>query len=123
MGRSRAAARDAGTKLERDTAEYLTRTTGMVVVRRVRTGHDKGDIHGLTYAGQSIVIECKDVARTNLAGWMSEALAERANDGALAGIVVHKRIRKGQPEDQWVTMTLGEFVAILRGNREHLQVQ
>lgn len=122
MGRNHAAARDAGSRLERETAEYLTRTTGMSVVRRVRTGKDRGDIHGLNYAGQSIVVECKDVARMNLSGWMGEALAERANDRALAGIVVHKRVRKGQPEDQWVTMTLGEFVAILRGNRDHLQV-
>lgn len=123
MGRSHASARDAGSRLERETAEYLTEHTGMTVVRRVRTGKDKGDIHGLTYAGQSIVIECKDVARLNLAGWMTEALTERANDHALAGIVVHKRARKGRPEDQWVTMTLGELVAILRGNRDHLQVK
>lgn len=121
MGRSHAAARDAGSKLERVTAEYLTASTGQRVVRRVRTGKDRGDIHGLSYAGQDLVIECKDSARLNLAGWMTEAQIERRNDGALAGMIVHKRHGKGRPEDQWVTMTLGEFAAILRGNRDHLQ--
>lgn len=121
MGRGHAAARDAGTKLERDTAEYLTETLGQKVVRRVRTGKDRGDIHGLTYAGQDVVIECKDVARLNLSGWVREAEIERANDAALAGIVVHKRKGKGRPADQYVTMTLGELAALLRGNRTHLQ--
>jgi hypothetical protein len=122
MGRSHAAARDAGSKLERETAEYLTETLGMPVVRRVRTGKDRGDIHGVQYAGQGIVIECKDVARLALAQWVGEAASERANDGALAGIVVHKRKGKGHPRDQYVTMTLGELAAILRGNRDHLKL-
>ena len=27
---------------------------------------------------------------------------------------------KGRPEDQWITMTLGELVALLNGDRCHL---
>lgn len=122
MGRSRAAARDAGTKLERDTANYLQSVTGREIVRRQRTGHDRGDIHGV-YAGEGrIVLECKDVARMALSQWWAEANAERANDGAVAAVVVHKRIGRGKPEDQWVTMTLGDFAAMLTGNRNHLQI-
>lgn len=122
MGRSHAAARDAGTKLERDTATYLASVTGQEIVRRQRTGQDRGDIHGVYYNRARIVIECKDHARMALAGWWGEASAERANDGATCAIVVHKRVGKGRPEDQWVTMTLGDFAALLVGNRNHLQV-
>ena len=43
---------------------------------------------------------------------------ERGNDDAVAGIVVHKRHGKGQPGEQWVTMTLADFASILTGARE-----
>lgn len=123
MTRSHAAARDAGTKLERDTASYLAEVTGAEVVRRQRTGQDRGDIHGVYLGDGRIVVECKAIARIALASWWAEANAERANDGALAAIVVHKRVGKGQPADQWVTMTLGEFAALLTGTRDHLKIQ
>ena len=122
MGRSHAAARDAGTKLERDTANYLAEVTGEEIVRRQRTGDDRGDIHGVYHGGARVVIECKDVARMALSSWWSEANAERANDKATCAVVVHKRVGKGRPEDQWVTMTLGDFAALLVGNRDHLQI-
>jgi hypothetical protein len=53
----------------------------------------------------------------NLAGWVAEAETERVNDGALAGVVVHKRRGKGHAGDQYVTMTLNDFVALLTGTR------
>lgn len=56
-----------------------------------------------------------------LGPWSGEAEVERINDGALAGIIVHKRHGKGQPGQQWVTMTMDEFIAIVNGNREHLE--
>ena len=71
--------------------------------------------------GQRIVIEAKDCAKTMLGPWSGEAEVERINDGALAGIIVHKRHGKGQPGQQWVTMTMDEFIAIVNGNREHLE--
>jgi len=117
--RSHAAARDAGTKLERDAAEYLTQSLGDEIVRRQRTGKDRGDLHGLHFHGHRLVVEAKNVAKMNLPAWIREAEVERGNDDALAGLVLHKRHGNGNPADQWVTMTLGELVALITLNRDH----
>jgi len=90
--------------------------------RRVKTGaKDRGDIGGLRHMGERVVIECKDTARINLAGWAAETEIERGNDDALAGVIIHKRHGKGKPEDQWVTMTLADFTALLTGERNNTQ--
>ena len=118
MARSRASAKKAGSQHERNTADYMAAHIDDRIDRRVKTGaHDKGDIGGLRVHGQRVVVECKDTARINLAGWAAEAEEERVNDSALAGVVVHKRHGKGQPADQWVTMTLADFVALVTGTR------
>jgi len=104
--------------LERVVADFLAVHGFPFADRRVRTGAaDKGDVGGVQVHGERVAIECKDVAKMNLAGWVSEAEAERVNDGALVGVVVHKRRGKGQPGDQYVTMTLADFVALLTGVR------
>lgn len=72
--------------------------------------NDEGDI---ALPSCDFVVECKRVAKLNLAGWYAEAVAEAANAGKSYAIVVHKRARKGRPEDQWVTLTLGDFIGIL----------
>ena len=59
------------------------------------------------------ILEAKNVARMNLAGWHGEAVVEARNAGVPAGFVVHKRVGKGQPEDQWVTGTLGDFLELV----------
>ena len=63
----------------------------------------------------------KDHNRLDLAGWWAEAEAERGNDDAGAALIVHKRRGKGNAADQWVTLTLGELVALISGNRDHLE--
>lgn len=70
--------------------------------------------------GGRIVIECKNTAKPSLGAWSREAEIERGNDDALAGVVAHKRHGKGRAEDQWVTMTLADFVALLTGSRCHV---
>lgn len=118
MSRSRASARGAGTRFERSIADCLARHVDDRIDRRVKTGsNDRGDVTGLRHMGQRIVVECKDVTRTNLAGWTAEAEVERGNDDALVGLVVHKRRGKGDPLDQWVTCTVRELVALLTGQR------
>lgn len=120
MGRSRASAKAACTRFERQIANYLAATVDDRIDRRVKTGaKDRGDIAGLRHMGGRIVVECKNKARLDLAGWAAEVEVERGNDDALAGVIVHKRHGRGLPEDQWVTMTLGELVAILTGHRGH----
>jgi len=113
--------RKKGPGFERDTADYLAkRFEDDRIDRRVKTGNkDRGDIAGVRVHGQRLVIECKRVARLNLAGWVTEAETERGNDDALAGIVIHKRVGAGKKNmaDQYVTLTLGDLIAIITGER------
>ena len=121
MSRTRASAKAAGTRMETLVADYLAEHIDDRIERRAKSGSkDRGDVSGLRHMGQRVVVECKDTSRINLAGWASEAETERGNDDAGVAIVAHKRHGKGRPEDQWITMTLGDFVALLNGDRTHL---
>ena len=122
MTRSRASAKAAGTRFERLVADYLAKVWDDRIDRRVKYGKgDRGDLSGVRVMGQRVVVECKDHSRLDLAGWWAEAETERGNDEANAAIIVHKRRGKGNAADQWVTLTLGELVALISGNRDHLQ--
>jgi hypothetical protein len=127
--RSRASAKQAGARFERLIADALAEHVDDRIDRRVKTGSkDRGDVSGLRaaimnpttrtfYAPQRVVVECKDVARLDLSGWVNEADIERGNDDALAGLVVHKRRGHGDPLDQYVTCTLRDLIALLTGER------
>jgi|SRR6185312_5847292 len=119
MTRNRASAKAAGSSFERSTADYLAAVLhDPGIDRQVKTGaHDKGDIRGVTIHGQRVAVECKNTAKVQLSVWASEAEAERINLAALAGVTVHKRHGKGRAADQWVTLTLRDFAAILSGVR------
>lgn len=118
MGRSRASAKAAGTRFERSIADALAHHVDDRIDRRAKTGgKDKGDIGGVRHLGGRVVIECKDVARLDLAGWTQEADIERGNDDAIAGLVVHKRRGTADPLDQYVTTTLRDLIALLTGER------
>ena len=120
VARTRASAKKAGTSFERMIADYLAVHVDDRIDRRVKNGaKDRGDIAGLRHHGHRVVIECKNAVTTLLGPWAEEAETERGNDDALAGIVVHKRHGRGRPEDQWVTMTMGELVALLTLSRDH----
>ena len=121
MSRTRTSASKAGSSFERLVADYLAAHVDDRIDRRVKGGSvDRGDIGGLRHMGQRVVIECKNTARINLAGWAAEAEIERGNDDAGVAMIAHKRTGRGRPEDQWITMTLGELVALLSGHRDHL---
>lgn len=119
MSRTNRSARQAGTKFERSIADYLAaHYDDDRIDRRVKHGaKDRGDIAGMRVHGQPLVIECKNTTRLDLAGWAAEAETERGNDDALAGVIIHKRHGKTSPAQQWITMTLHEFLAILDGER------
>ena len=120
--RNRASAKKAGTALETQIAAYLAAHVDDRIERRSKGGNkDRGDISGLRHMGQRVVVEIKNTARLNLGPWMAEAETERGNDDAGVALLVHKRHGKGKAEDQWVTTTLGELVALLNGHREHLE--
>lgn len=121
MSRNRASAKKAGTQMETLVAGYLARHVDDRIERRRLAGSkDRGDVAGLRHMGQRIAVEVKNTSRINLAAWAAEAEIARGNSDSVAGIVCHKRHGKGQAVDQWVTMTLGDFVALLTGSRDHL---
>lgn len=120
MTRNRRSARTAGTRFETLVAAYLNEHVDDRIERRRAGGRlDRGDIAGLRHMGQRLVVECKDTSRTELGTWIREAQAEAGNDDAQVALVVHKRVGKGKPGDQWVTTTLADLVALLTGNTDH----
>ncbi len=104
-----------GTAAETAVVKWLQCNGYPDVERRALGGVlDKGDIAGL----RSMVLEVKDHARMDLAGWIGEAEQERVNAGASHCAVVHKRRGKGNPNDWYVTLSgeqLLRFLAVLYG--------
>lgn len=114
--RSRATARKAGSAFESEVVAYLAAHVDDRIERRARNGSkDRGDVSGLRHMGERVVVECKNHARLDLAGWLAEV--ERGNDDAVAGLVVHKRHGKADPAEQLVTLRLVDLVALLTGER------
>lgn len=121
MTRNRASAKKAGTQMETLIATYLAQHVDDRIERRRLAGSkDRGDIAGLRHMGERVAVEVKNTSRINLGAWAAEAETARGNSDSVAGIIAHKRHGKGRAEDQWVTMTLGDFVALLTGSRSHL---
>lgn len=115
MTRSRRSARQAGARFERLVADALAEHVDDRIDRRVKSGSlDKGDIGGVRIGPHRLVLECKDTSTQKLPEWTREAQIEARNDGAIAGLVVHKRHGTQKPLDQWVTCTLADLIAILR---------
>lgn len=116
MTRTRASAKAAGSRFERQVADYLAEVLDDDRIdRRVTTGaRDKGDIAGIRIAGHRAVIECKNHTRLDLAGWHTEATNQAANDDAALGIIVHKRHGVDYVGKAWVTMTLADLAWLIR---------
>lgn len=118
MGRSNSRAKAAGRNMERGTANYLAVTVDDDIDRQIKTGaKDTGDVRGLRFHGHKVAVECKDTSKMSLQAWLREAEVERVNLGALAGIVVHKRIGVTAVQDQYVTLTLRDLASLMTGER------
>ncbi|MGN8024723.1 hypothetical protein [Microbacterium sp. 22242] len=116
--RNRTSAKKAGSGFERAQADWLAeRLADDRIDRRVKTGSkDRGDIAGVrTIRGGRVVIECKNVAKVDLPGWLREAETERENDDAAIGVVMHKKRGTSDPAAQYVTMDAETFVRLLEG--------
>jgi hypothetical protein len=124
MTRTRASAKNAGTAFETLIASHLAeQLADDRIERRARTGgKDRGDIAGVRLAGRRLTIECKNVARLNLPGWITEAQTEADNDSTptntAIGIVIHKRRGTQNPARQYVTMTVAELTTIIKAAQE-----
>lgn len=120
----RAYHRQKGSSFERATADHLAlELEDDRIDRRPKRGvKDRGDIGGVRVHGQRLVVQCKHTKQMKLSEWVKEVEDQRGNDDALAGLIVHKRTGKGalSMNDQYVTMTLGDLIAILNGNRDHI---
>lgn len=119
MTRNRRSAKAAGARFERIIADFLkVALDNEYIDRKVRTGSlDTGDIGGVRAHGQRVAVECKDTARIDLPAWTKEAHVEAVNDRALVGVVIHKRHGVGDPGQQWVSMTVNDFVALITGKQ------
>jgi hypothetical protein len=118
MTRTRASAKQAGSSFERLIADFLRDRLGDDRIdRRVKSGaKDRGDIGGVrTIRGGRVVIEAKNTKRDNLPAWIREAEAERGNDDAAIGVVVHKFHGNAKAADQYVSMTMETFARLLEG--------
>lgn len=124
MPRNRASAKAAGAAFERKVADGLSvALEDTRIDRKVKTGSkDKGDIANVRHGEHKIVIEVKDRGGQFFAAeWVAEAETERINDEALAGIVIAKRRGVTDPMKQWCLMEVSELVALLRGDRKHME--
>lgn len=123
LPRSRASARSAGTRFEREVADYLSKVLGdSDVDRQVRTGRkDVGDIRGIYFRGERVVVECKNHKKRALGNWIKEAEVEAGNADTDLSVVVHKRHGVGDPAQQYVTMTLETFASLIAGGHDLLE--
>ena len=103
--------RAKGTALETLVLSEFRRYYPQAERRALQGANDKGDL--LLPGETRFIVECKNVARMDLAGWHAEAVAEAANAGVPHGVVVHKRQRRGQAGDQWVTLSLSSFLELV----------
>jgi hypothetical protein len=119
MTRSRASAKQAGARFERQIADALAAALDDDRIDRMPQygNRDRGDISGVRIHGQKVAVEVKDCARLNLPAWTDEAHIEAGNHDALVGIVISKRHGCGDPLKSWVHMTVADFVAIVSGQR------
>ena len=104
-------AKAKGTLAERMVVEYLRANGFPDAERRALEGnHDRGDIAGLPYT----VLEVKNHAALDLAGWLNELMREIDNDDAEYGAVIAKR-RGHAKADQWYAIMPFEMLVKMLG--------
>jgi len=106
------ASRRKGTAAESAVVAYLREHGWQLAERRAPSGaRDRGDVAGVP----GVVVEVKDCARLDLAGWVDEAGVESGHAGARLAVVWHKRRGHGSPHGWYVTCTGATFVELLAG--------
>jgi CO/xanthine dehydrogenase Mo-binding subunit len=122
MTRTRRSASTAGTAFATMAARFFARTLGNdgIELRNRNGAKDRGDITGIKYGGQRVVVECKEYGGEFRVGtWLAEAETERGNDDAGVAMVIAKRrgYSYANPGDQVVLMTLRDLVSLMTGER------
>jgi hypothetical protein len=102
------ASRAKGTAAETAVVRFLQANGYPSAERRALAGvNDRGDVAGIP----GLVIEVKAEKRLELARYVDEALTEAGLDDL--GIVWHKRVRRGNPGEWYVSMEGWTFLAFL----------
>lgn len=133
--RTRATAKRAGADMEIKQEAYWKRALRNRHIHRGKAQgvNDKGDLLSVSlydrryedpYIGD-LTVEIKNTAQIGLGVWMGEATRERLNNTvegieSPATIIIHKRHGHADPGKQWVTTTVEEMIAIINGNRDHI---
>ena len=99
MARTRKSAKAAGARFERLVADYLAAELADDRIDRApKAGaKDKGDIANVRMGEHKIVIECKDVARTDRPKWAREPQSEPGNAGPPLGAMAPNRPELAKP--------------------------
>lgn len=104
-----AAERRRGNRAEQQVAATL-RTWGYKAITS-RDGRGGAQGGGDIITDFPAVLEVKDHARLDLAGWVDQVVAEAAAD---PGFVIHKRRGRSDPEQWYVTGQLGDLILLVR---------
>lgn len=104
-----AAERRRGNRAEQQVAATLRAWGYRAITSRDGRGGAQGG--GDLITDFPAVLEVKDHARLDLAGWVDQAVAESGADPAF---VIHKRRGKGDPEQWYVTGQLGDLILLVR---------
>jgi hypothetical protein len=115
MARSLRSAKAAGASFEQQVATYLAERLELPIERRHLSGvNDRGDITGLVLDGRRVVVECKNYGgRLEPSTWLKELETEMVNDKAPLGFVAAKRRGTTKTGDQFVLLTLDQFLAFI----------
>ena len=102
-----------GSTFERSVVAYL-RLAGFPQAARTLAGacEDRGDISGVDHT----VLEVKNHARLDLAGWISEARIEAENAGVPRFAVVAKRRGVADVAESYAVVPLWLLAELLRGD-------
>ena len=111
-----------GSAFERQEADYFKENwpdgAAEFIDRQVKLGsRDVGDLANVRLGKHKIAVELKNVKAMSLATWLKEAREEAENLDAIAGIVVHKRVKHGHAGAQYVTMTVDDLINIIHAAR------
>ena len=105
------ASKRKGTAAERAVVDYLVANGFPYAERRALAGAlDKGDVTGIP----GVVIEVKNHAALDLAGWLNELMREMDNAKAEFGTVVAKRRGHADPSQWYAILPFEVWVAMLR---------
>lgn len=117
-------AKEKGTRMETAVTSYFKDVfedkEDSIGRMALKGSNDEGDIRGIYFRGERVVVEVKDRRKYEPKAWLEEAERERGNADAAIGVVVFhvNGIGLAHMEDQGVLMPLWAFCKFLGGEVE-----